>query len=45
MLSVDSFLIDDLDSFIEENKIPKSIRVLDENGQEYIDENTGLKKI
>lgn len=44
MLSVDSFLIDDLDSFIEENKIPKSIRVLDENGQEYIDENTGLKK-
>jgi hypothetical protein len=44
MLPVDYFLIDDLDSFIEENKIPKSIRVLDENGQEYIDANTGLKK-
>jgi len=44
MLPVDSFLIDDLNSFIEENKIPKSIKVIDENGQEYVDKNSGSKK-
>jgi len=44
MLPTDSFLIDDLNSFIEENKIPKSIKVVDENNQEYLDPNTGLRK-
>lgn len=44
MLPTDSFLIDDLDSFIEESKIPKSIKVIDENNQEYIDKQTGIKK-
>jgi len=44
MLPVDFFLIDDLNSFIEENKIPKSIKVIDENGQEYVDKNSGSKK-
>jgi len=44
MLPTDSFLIDNLNSFIEENKIPKSIKVIDENGQEYVDKNSGIKK-
>jgi len=44
MLPTDSFLIDDLNSFIEEGKIPKSIKVIDENGQEYINQSNGIKK-
>jgi len=44
MLPLNSFLIDDLDSFIEQDQIPKSIKVIDENGQEYVGRDNGLKK-
>jgi len=44
MLPTDSFLINNLNSFIEEDKIPKSIKVIDENNQEYVDRQSGIKK-
>lgn len=44
MLPTDTFLIDDLNSFIEEKKIPQSIKVIDESGKEYINQSNGIKK-
>jgi len=44
MFPLNSFSIDDLDSFIEQDQIPKSIKVIDENGQEYAGRDNGLKK-
>lgn len=38
------YFSDDLSDFIEESQLPKSIKVIDANGDEYIDKNTGIKK-
>jgi len=38
------YFSDDLSDFIEESQLPKSIKVIDQNGDEYIDKNTGIKK-
>ena len=35
---------DNLSDFIEENQLPKSIKIIDSNGDEYIDKNSGIKK-
>lgn len=44
MLYADSFVIESIDSFIPEEKIPKSIKVVDENNNEYVDATTGKKR-
>jgi hypothetical protein len=38
------YFSDDLSDFIEESQLPKSIKVIDQNGDEYVDKNTGIKK-
>jgi hypothetical protein len=38
------YFSDDLSDFIEEDQLPKSIKVIDANGDEYTDKNTGIKK-
>lgn len=40
----DSYTFVDFDDFIEENKIPFSIKVVNEYNEEYIDKDTGIKK-
>lgn len=39
-----AYNFEDFYDFLSESLIPKSIKVVDETGREYIDENTGLKK-
>ncbi len=44
LLPRDSYGYKDLNDFLPESNIPKSIKVIDENGFEYVDLESGLKK-
>jgi len=44
LLPRDSYSFNGFDDFLAEASVPKSIKVIDENGLEYIDPDTGLKK-
>lgn len=44
LLPRSSYGYDGLDDFLLESSVPKSIKVIDKNGFEYVDQSTGLKK-
>ena len=44
LLPRSSYGYDGLDDFLSESSVPKSIKVIDKNGFEYVDQSTGLKK-
>lgn len=44
LLSRDFYNFIDIDGYISENQIPKSIKVLNENGEDYADPISGIKK-
>ena len=44
LLPKSSYGYDGLDDFLLESSAPKSIKVIDKNGFEYVDQSTGLKK-
>lgn len=44
LLPRSSYSYDGFDDFLPESSIPKSIKVIDKNGFEYVDQSTGLKK-
>jgi len=44
LLPRSSYAYDGLDDFLSESSVPKSIKVIDKNGFEYVDQSTGLKK-
>lgn len=44
LLPRSSYSYDGFDDFLPESSVPKSIKVIDKNGFEYIDQSTGLKK-
>ena len=44
LLEKNLYFSDNLSDFIEESQLPKSIKVIDGNGDEYIDKSNGIKK-
>ena len=44
LLPRDSYGYEGLDDFLPESNVPKSIKIIDENGFEYVNSDTGLKK-